>query len=82
MATPPARCGNPWQSKTNYPRVHRPASVLDATVAEGLPNFDELTVEDEERIARLSNRLRAQVNLRRVLDLVSNLPPVSGEFDT
>jgi len=62
--------------------VHRPASVFDATVAEELPDFDELTVEDEERIARLSNRLRAQVNLRRVLDLVSNLPPVSGEFDT
>jgi len=55
--------------------------VLDATVAEELPDFEELTVEDEKRMARLSNRLRVQVNLRRLLDLVSSLPPVSGEFD-
>lgn len=56
--------------------------MLDATVAEERPSPDDLTAEDEERIARLSHRLRAQVNLRRVLDLVSELPPTSGEFDT
>lgn len=56
--------------------------MLDGSFADDPPVGESLSVEDEERIARLSNRLRAQVNLRRVLDLVSDLPPVSGEFDT
>lgn len=73
--------GNPEPSSTNYSRVHRPASRLDASLIEELAGCEDLTVEDQERIARLSNRLRAQVNLRRVLDLVADLPPISGEFD-
>ncbi|MGH1346691.1 MAG: hypothetical protein ACRBN8_34310 [Nannocystales bacterium] len=61
--------------------MHRPTSVLDTTVADALPDGDELTVEDEERLARLSARLRTLVNLRKVMDLVPGPPPVSGEFD-
>ena len=73
--------GNPEPSSTNYSGVHRPASRLNASLVEELARCEELTVEDQERIARVSSRLRALVNLRRVLDLVVDLPPVSGECD-
>lgn len=79
-ATPATIRGNPRRLQTNYRSVHRPASVLEATAAENPPGVDELSAEDEERIARVSLRLRSQVNRRRVQDLASDLPPVSGEF--
>lgn len=80
-ATPTASCGNPRALQMNYRCVHRPASVLATTRAEDPPQSDALTREDEERIARVSRRLRAHLALRRVLAPEPDQAPVAGEFD-
>lgn len=61
----------------NYRCVHRPASVLAATRSDDPPDCDALTPEDEERLARVSRRLRAHLASRRG----PGQSPIAGEFD-